>query len=450
MRTRSLVERIKTRDLQARPGTRRSILLTGPHAGRDDGATSLYSFVKWTHRSVKNPPRVVLLSGGENQYEFAQLGVKVIDHPTPSPLRSAERSLRRLGYPRLAKMVLRLLHAWIFLQPTQPRCVYASTVHGAGPALRHLPPGAQLVVHAYETGDLLDQFVDHEMMQRLAGGVSMWVAASEAIADDLAERGVDPDRITRCNPFIDPPSADAMKVHQALGSLGLGPDEVVVGGIGHSDWRDAPDLFLRVASMFRRRHPELPVRFVWVGAPEDGPTRWILDHDIRHAGLTDTVTLVGKLEDSDIWLSTFDVLCLTARVDPPPPTALQAGALGVPMVGFGQSGLLELAEEPGGADGVRCVPYLDIEAMCGALVELVVDDEVRKSAGAEFRQLVLASHMTEEGAKELWALLERTANGGTPPMPRRPRRLVPEGSGAVETAKELVGASVKLAKRLRR
>lgn len=450
MNARSLIRRIEERDIQAKPGTRRSILLTGPHAGRDDGAQSLYSFVKWTHRSVKNPPRVVLLSGGENQYEFAQLGVKVIDHPTPSPLRSAERSLRRLGYPRLAKVVLRTLHAWIFLQPTQPRCVYASTVHGAGPALRHLPRGAQLVVHAYETGDLLDQFIDEEMMTRLVGGVSMWVAASEAIADDLAERGVDPDRITRCNPFIDPPSADALKVQAAFGSLGLGPDEVVIGGIGHSDWKDAPDLFLRVASMFRRRYPELPVRFVWVGAPEDGPTRWILEHDIRHAELTDTVTLVGKLEDSEIWLSTFDVLCLTSRVDPPPPTALQAGALGVPIVGFGQSGLLELADEPGGSAGVRCVPYLDIEAMCGALVELAVDDEVRKSAGAEFRSLVLASHMTEEGAKSLWALLERTANGGTPPLPRVRRRIVPEGSGAVATVKELTGATVKVVKRLRR
>ncbi len=402
-------------NLLARVGTRRSILLTAPAANRDDSTASLLSFMRWTNRRLKSPPRVVVLSGGKMQAELVEAGARVIDVPR-SPLRFVERSIRRLGYPRIARLTQRALHASIFLQPLQPRCVYASTVHGAGPALRHLPSGARLVVHAYETGDMLDQFIDPPMMRRLAGGVHVWVAASDSVAEALTERGVDPDRIVRCNPFIDPPSADALKVQAAVGSLGLRPGEMVVGGIGHSDWRDAPDLFLRVAAMMRRRHPELPIKFVWVGAPEDGPTRWILEHDIRHAEISDRVMLVGDLADSEVWLSTFDILCLTSRVDPPPPAALQAGSLGVPVVGFAQSGLAELAAEAGVGNGIETVDYLDIEEMCARIVHLATHETERISAGAEFRELVLESHLTDEGAAALWDLLERTARG-EPPLP---------------------------------
>ena len=402
-------------NLLAPVGTKRSILLTAPSAARDDSTLSLLSFMKWTKRSVDAPPRVAVLSGGVMQTELREAGARVIDSPT-SPFRTAEKSLRRLGYPRLAQVSRRALHASIFLQPLQPRCVYASTVHGAGPALRHLPKGSRLVVHAYETGDLLDQFVDATMMRRLASGVHMWVAASDSVAEGLEERGVDADKIQRCSPFIDPRSTDAPKIRDALAalaSLGLRPGEVVVGGVGHSDWRDAPDLFLRVAAMMRRRYPELPIRFVWVGAPDDGPTRWILEHDIRHAGLEDSVTLIGDLADTEIWLSTFDILCLSSRVDPPPPTGLQAGGLGIPVVGFAQSGLLELEHEAGAHHGIEGVPYLDIETMSERIAALARDAEVRRNAGDEFRQLVFAGHLTQDRASSLWELLKRMAHETT-------------------------------------
>jgi glycosyltransferase involved in cell wall biosynthesis len=398
-------------NLFAPVGHRRSIMLTAPSAVRDDSSMSLLSFVKWARRTVDAPPRVVLLSGGIMQKDFRDLDARVIDDPA-SPFRTAERAFRKLGYPRLSTVARRSMHAIIFQQPLQPRCVYASTVHGAGPALRHLPTGARLVVHAYETGDMLDQFIDDAMMRRLAEGVSRWVAASDGVAEGLVERGVDPAAIERCSPFIDLPATDSPKIKQALAELvrlGVQPGEVVVGGIGHSDWRDAPDLFLRVAAMMRRRYPELPLRFVWVGAPEDGPTRWILEHDIRHAGLSDSVTLIGTLADAETWLSTFDILCLTSRVDPPPPTGLQAGALGIPVVGFAQSGLTELEDELGDGHGIEGVPYLDIEAMSERIAQLATDPDARQAAGAEFRRLVLESHLTENRAQALWDLLEREA-----------------------------------------
>ena len=94
----------------------------------------------------------------------------------------------------------------------------------------------------------------------------------------------------------------------------------------------------------------------------------------------------------------------------------------------------------------RAVRIARLDEVC---IALVVDAQVRKSAGAEFRSLVLASHMTEEGAKNLWALLEQTAYGGTPPLPRVRRTFIPRGSGAVATINELAGATVKGVRRIR-
>jgi glycosyltransferase involved in cell wall biosynthesis len=403
-------------NLLAPVGSRRSILLVAPSAERTDATLCLLAFLRWTRQSVARPPRTVLLSGGIMQPEFKAAGARVIDDP-PSPLRTAERALRRRGQPKLAKAARLALHASVFRQPRRPRCIYASTVHGAGPALRNLGPGSRLVVHAFETGDVLDQMINEAMMARLRRGVSLWLAASEGVALGLEERGVDPERILLIAPFIDQPTANHERVAAARQSLGLGPDDIVVGGVGRSDWRDAPDIFLRLAAMTKRRWPELKVRFVWVGAPDDGPTRWILDHDIRQAGLDDYVTLTGDLSETETWLSTFDILALTSRVDPPPPAGLQAGALGVPMVAFdvrthgSQAASPLLAES---SNGSQLVPYLDVEAMASAVAHLLRDAEARRALGARFRDTVLQSHLTESRAQALWSALERTARGLPP------------------------------------
>lgn len=396
-------------NLLAKPGSKRSILMTAPSAARDDATLSLLAFLRWARREVTTPPRTVLLSGGALQPEFKAEGARVIDDP-PSAFRAIERTMRRMRHPKVAKAALLGLHASVFRQPPQPRCIYASTIHGAGPALRFLPQGARLVVHAYETSDILDELINEAMMQRLRNGVSAWVAASDAVVEGLEARGIPMARITRCGPFIDQPAADPPAVRRALRSLNLEMGEVVVGGIGGSNWQDAPDIFIRLAALTKRRWPDLKVRFVWVGAPEDGPTRWILDHDIRNAGLDGVVTLTGDPAETQTWLSTFDVLALTSRVDPPPPAGLQAGALGVPIVAF-YSRLTPEAAEIEESVGVQTVPYLDVEAMASRVADLVRDADARQTIGSRARRNILASRLTENNASALWDLLQRTAHG---------------------------------------
>lgn len=403
-------------------------LLVGPSALRDSASLTLLALVRWTRRELADPPRGVLLASGPLQEEFRAAGVRVLGEPA-SPLYFAERVARRLGHPKAAKAARLARHAPVYLRPPAPRVVFASTVQAAGPTLRFLPQGARLVTHAFESGDLLDELVNPVMMQRLRKATTLWMAASEDVAAGLVERGVEPGRVVLCEPFIDQPHADPPAVRRNIDSLGLAPGEVVVGGIGRSNWHDAPDAFLRVASIVKRRWPDLKVRFVWVGAPQDGPTRWILEHDIRHAGLVDVVTLTGDLRDIDTWIPAFDVLTLTTRVDPSPPAGLQAGGLGIPVVSFSVTAEPKPPTAASGPrpapteepfddlddDGVERVPYLDVEAMAERVAQLVRSTEARATAGARHQEAVLVNRRARDGAAAMWELLEMAAYGRATP-----------------------------------
>jgi glycosyltransferase involved in cell wall biosynthesis len=257
---------------------------------------------------------------------------------------------------------------------------------------------------------MLDELVNPAMMQRLRAGVDSWVASSDAVASGLEERGIGAHQIVRCDPFIERPHVDARRVDAATRSLFLRPGQVVIGGIGGSNWQDAPDVFIRVAALMRRRWPELDARFVWVGAPDDGPTRWILDHDIRNAGLEGVVTLVGDLGDVETWLSTFDVLALTSRIGTLSSVAMQAGALAVPTVAFGLRAPLH---DTDAQIGTRTVPYLDVEAMATSLHELAGDADLRATIGSDARRHVLEHGLVEQNADDLWELLQRSVRGRT-------------------------------------
>ena len=394
------------------PHRSRDVLIVTPSAVRSTANRCTLALLGWSRTHVDHPPRMIALAGGELKREMRDAGVKVVEVPR-SVLRTIERVLLRTGQDRAARGVRKVLHRYLFTRPPRPDLILAVSVQGAGPVLRHVQPDTRLVTYCYENGALLDQMVDDEMMSRLVKGTSTWIAASHDIARDLADRGVSPGDITTVRPFIDGPTPDRRAAAARRAGLGLAPGEVVVGGVGRSDWRDAPDLFLRAAAIITRRHPDLPVRFVWVGAPDDGPSRWILDHDVRCAGLADRVTFTGTPDEGDAWIESFDVLCLTSRLDPPPPSALIAGALGVPVVGFAQEGLQQMADEAGGAPAVHAVPYLDVEAMAEAVAALAADPAQRAAGGEAIQDSVVGGRLTVDGAPEIWDVVRTAlAEGG--------------------------------------
>ena len=115
-----------------------------------------------------------------------------------------------------------------------------------------------------------------------------------------------------------------------------------------------------------------PVELVVIG---DGPQRPRLEREIDRTGLRDQVHVTGRLEPSDVLdrLGASDVYVAPAILESFGLAALEARAVGLPVVGRAGSGLTDFVGH--GVDGLLCGS--DTE-MVGALRRLVVDPALRR------------------------------------------------------------------------
>jgi glycosyltransferase involved in cell wall biosynthesis len=99
------------------------------------------------------------------------------------------------------------------------------------------------------------------------------------------------------------------------------------------------DLFLGAAAMLRQRTPERPLRFHVFG---DGPQLGELRELTERLGLQPWVTFHGHRADSAACIAGLDVIVMCSDHEGMPMTALEAAALGVPMVAHAVGGLPEV------------------------------------------------------------------------------------------------------------
>ena len=140
--------------------------------------------------------------------------------------------------------------------------------------LRALDPDVPVVAHVHEMAVILEHRLAPEALAYALGVSEHFVAVSGAVRDHLVQRHqIAEEEITVVHEFIDePPPADDLDGQAAAvrRELGLAPDALLVVSCGSTDWRKAPDLFLRMAWEQRRRRPDLDVTYVWVGNERNG------------------------------------------------------------------------------------------------------------------------------------------------------------------------------------
>jgi glycosyltransferase involved in cell wall biosynthesis len=169
--------------------------------------------------------------------------------------------------------------------------------------------------------------------------------------------------------------------------LRIPPNAFVVGGVGTTDWRKAPDVFVQVAAALLRLNPEVEPWFVWLGGHGAGLAEAELRHDVLLTGLEGHLHFVAAQPNPLDYLAAFDVLALTSREDPFPLVCLEAATVGKPTVCFESAGgAPEFVE----ADAGRVVPYLDVDAFARALSTLANDRESAAKLGQRAQRKVEA------------------------------------------------------------
>lgn len=395
--------------------------------------------LRWLHANEDVEIHTLVLNDGLLSHRFREVGeVTILDRwALPAALGVAQRGLQQLGSRRAwrpiaaARMVPQVRRlGWFDL-------VWCNSLTSVN-ALHYLAPPGAVVAHVHELNVAFRLWQATHDIDAFRTRPDRWIAASGAVRDLLVDEVELPaERVLVHHEFID---AEAIarrtiglrEVAVARRRYRIPADAAVVVGAGTVDWRKGADLFVQLACEVRRRRRE-PVHFVWVGGDLTSPDWERVRSDRDRAG-ADHVHFVGVQPDPLPWFAMGDVFAVTSREDPFPLVALEAAALGIPIVTYRNGGIPELLEAAGGEASLGVIDHLDVGAMARRINDLLDGDEVRRSAGRALQQRVLAAHDVSVAAPRLWADVEPLLLGGPSTLARRasaPATMKdPRGAGA--------------------
>jgi glycosyltransferase involved in cell wall biosynthesis len=183
---------------------------------------------------------------------------------------------------------------------------------------------------------------------------------------------------------FDPERLDPRDRDRRRAELGVGPDDVVVGVVGRlvaeKGYRDV----FAAATMLRCRPPGAArVRFVVIGPDDptkaDAITAAEQDDATRHGD----VVFLGARDDMERWYGAFDLYALASRREGWPRSAMEAAAMGLPIVATDIRGCRQVVAH---GDTGLLVPVRDAVALAEAVRTLADDAGLRARMAAAARQ----------------------------------------------------------------
>ncbi|CAH8295344.1 glycosyltransferase involved in cell wall biosynthesis [Mariniflexile fucanivorans] len=175
----------------------------------------------------------------------------------------------------------------------------------------------------------------------------------------------------------------------------------IVGASGTVDWRKGYDLFVLVARYIKAQQPSAVIVFKWVGRLSKQVAN-IIDEDLNKMGLSDRVTFVGEVENTEDYFNDFDVFLMPSREDPFPLVCIEVGLLGKPIISFDQAvGTNEILKDGGGF----IVPYLDVVAMAESVLTYYNNREILERHGT-YNKVAFTKFTPEEICPQLYDIIK--------------------------------------------
>lgn len=182
-------------------------------------------------------------------------------------------------------------------------------------------------------------------------------------------------------PRFDPGRVDPSRVVALRRELGAGPEDVVCGAVGRLVWEKGYRELLDAAEQLRGRAPAL--RFVVVGPADPAKRDSLTDADLRSAEATSNIRFLGERDDVDALYAAMDLYVLASHREGWPRSAMEAAAMGVPVIATDVRGCRQVVDD--GTTGVL-VPVRDAGALASAIESLAGDNETRQRMGAAAAQ----------------------------------------------------------------
>jgi phosphatidylinositol alpha-1,6-mannosyltransferase len=242
----------------------------------------------------------------------------------------------------------------------------------AAPLARLLRKPLVLYVHA-------DEFRTRaKLTARATRRADATIAVSSYTREMALAAGADPERVRLIPPGVVLPAPTEME---------RDPRPTILTVASLLSERKGHDVIARALPLVRAKVPE--ARWVVIG---DGPLRPRVEAAIAAAGVSEAVSLLGRVDDAerDGWLDRAAVFCMPSRV---PPGGLggegfgivylEAGAHGLPVVAGNVAGALDAVVD--GETGILVDPT-DHEAVAAALVRILADPDLASRLGTGGRE----------------------------------------------------------------
>jgi glycosyltransferase involved in cell wall biosynthesis len=368
----------------------------------------LLDLLRWLKRETKYDLQVLVNGRGALLDELRAVGPTRVWRSPAFFLETFPRKWKAALGPRVEALCLRA-----FLRSRRYDLVYANT-SATWQHVAALGKSAGAVLwHIHELGYALRLTIGEHRIRQVFPLAKRFIAVSQAVRESLiGEFNVPSDRVDLVHGFVPIPDlareerqSKRQRIRDALGWDGK---VFVVGGCGAVGWRKGTDLFLQAArALCQKRRKE--VRFLWVGGDPDGREGLEFAHDLRAMDLEGSCKWVTATADVQDYYCAMDAFALTSREDPFPLVMLEAGALGLPVVCFANSG--------GGPEFAGCgaglvAPYLDVEALAEHLAVLRDNEDLRRQLGAEAARQVRTNYTADQQAPRVLRCIERCLQPG--------------------------------------
>lgn len=178
---------------------------------------------------------------------------------------------------------------------------------------------------------------------------------------------------------FDPDRAGRQRA-ETRAALGLGDGDVLCGVVGRLVWQKGYREVFDAAVRLRALAPN--VRVVVIGPSDDAKADAVTEADAARAQREGGVTFLGLRDDVESLYAAMDVFVLASYREGFPRAAMEAAAMGCPVVATDVRGCRQVVDD--GVTGVL-VPVRDAPALAAAIAALAADPARRRRMGAEAR-----------------------------------------------------------------
>jgi glycosyltransferase involved in cell wall biosynthesis len=183
---------------------------------------------------------------------------------------------------------------------------------------------------------------------------------------------------------FDPAAVDPARVAELRASMGAGPDDIIVGVVGRLVWEKGYREVFEAATRLRTLAPRVHV--VVIGPSDTAKEDAITLKDIAHAERDGGIRFLGMRDDVEDLYPAMDLYVLASYREGFPRSAMEAAAMGRPLVVTDVRGCRQVVDD--GVTGTL-VPVGDARALADAIAAIAGDNATRLAMGRAGRAKAL-------------------------------------------------------------